>query len=279
MDVAAWSRDRLVDGISPGCYNTDFRPAVEAWRALLGDSMPVHAYFNCGPDDAVYMSLENYRAAAANAHGAGADGVYLFNFPCLDELSNLLLRPADQSPQPPVPFHAQCWHPDLVRTRQALHELGDPAALAGQEQHYRFYTGSQKRGYRHMTQDVASISRVDRRPAEMSFRCYTAADAGRIVLKLKAVNVTSHERFSFTLNGAAIPGERIEHLYAPAGRDARIHSVTLLPYSQFVFTLPPEAVRRGDNTLTVSLDRQEPDLTGRIDLVEMELLLGHKEKP
>ena len=28
MDVAAWDAERLVDGISPGCYNTDFQPAV-----------------------------------------------------------------------------------------------------------------------------------------------------------------------------------------------------------------------------------------------------------
>jgi hypothetical protein len=274
MDVAAWNRQGLVDGISPGCYNADFQPPIEAWRKLPGPRLPVHAYVNCGPASAMYLSLEQYRGAAANAYGAGADGVYLFNFPCLDELSSLVPRPVGQPAMPPVDFHAQCWHPDLVQSRRALHELGDAAGLRDKNKHYLFYTGSMAT-YRHYTQDVATIDRAAPRPAELSFRCYHAADAKQVVLKLKAAAVTAREQFRFALNGRPIAQEAIERLYSPGGRDARIHSIKLEPYSQFVFHLSSDALPRGENQLAVTLADQEADLTGKIELVEMELLLGY----
>ena len=274
MDVAAWNRDGLVDGISPGCYNTDFQPAIELWRKLPGNRLPIHAYVNCGPGTAMYHSLEQYRGVAANAYGAGADGVYLFNFPCLDELSRLLPRPVDQPVMPPVEFHAQCWHPDLVQSRQALHELGDAVGLSHKDKHYLFYTGSSP-SFRHYTQDIAFIERAAPKPAALSFRCYDARDGKAITLKLKTAGVTTRERFSFTLNDKPIPSDRIQRLHAPDGRDARIHSIVLLPYSQFVFNLPPDMLRRGENQFTVTLDEKEPDLTGNIALVEMELLLRY----
>jgi hypothetical protein len=275
MDVSAWDRERLVDGISPGCYNTDFQPAIEAWRELLGNRVPIHAYINVSPASAMYLSLEQYRAVAANAYGAGADGVYLFNFPCLDELSRLLPRTLNQPAMPPLDFRAQGWHPDLVQTRQALRELADSDRLARKDKHYLFYTGS-RTDYRHYTQDIAYIDRVAAKPAELSFRCYHSANAREATLKLKTVGVTTREQFSFTLNGKPILAKR---LHSPGGRDARIHSIPLQPYSQFIFTLAPDMLHRGDNQLTVSLVEKEPDVTGKIDLVEMELLLRYGVTP
>jgi len=282
MDVAAWNREGLVDGVSPACYNSDFQPAVELWRKLPGRRLPVHAYVNCSPATAMYLSLEEYRAAAANAYGAGADGVYLFNFPCLDEISGLLLRGVDQPAVPPLDFHAQCWHPDLVQTRQALHELADAPGLAHKDKHYLFYTGTMAgygtasvAGYRHYTQDAAFIARAAPQPAQLSFRCYDAGGANQITLKLKTVGVTTREQFRFSLNGQPVPPSRICRLHAPGGRDARIHSIPLLPYSQFVLNLSRDMLRRGENRLTVSLGEKEPDLTGNIALAEMELLLRY----
>ena len=46
---------------------------------------PVFAYVGCSPQTGQYLGLEEYRAAAANAHARGADGIYLFNYPCLFE--------------------------------------------------------------------------------------------------------------------------------------------------------------------------------------------------
>ena len=242
MDVAAWSRQGLVDGISPGCYNADFQPPLEAWRSLLGRALAIHAYVSCGPGSGMYLSLTQYRGAAANAYAAGADGIYLFNFPCFDELSGLLLRPVGQPAMPPPDFHAQCWHPDLAETRRALYELGDPQGLAGKDKHYLFYTGSLA-SYRHYTQDIAAIDRAEPRPAELLFRCHAGDEAREVTLKLKVVGVTTREQFRFTLNGRPLPGGITRRLHAPGGRDARIHSTKLEPYSQYVFTLGAGGLR------------------------------------
>jgi len=274
MDVAAWDREGLVDGVSPCCYNADFQPAIELWKKHLSGRVAVHAYVNCSPASAMYLSLEQYRAAAANAYGAGADGIYLFNFPCLDELSSLLPRPVSQPPVPPPDFRAQCWHSDFVQTRQALRELGDAAMVARKDKHYLFYLGSNA-AYRHYTQEFATIDRAALAPAELSFRCYHAANAKKATLKLKTVSVTTHEQFNFTLNGQPVASDRIQRLHSPGGRDARIHSIPLAPYSQFEFNLARDMLRHGDNRLTVSLSNKESDLTGKIELLELELLLRH----
>lgn len=272
MDVAAWDREGLVDGVSPGCYNADFQPAIETWKKNLSGRVAVHAYINCSPAPAMYLSLEQYRAAAANAYAAGADGIYLFNFQCLDELSTMLLRPVSQPPIPPPDFRAQCWHSDFVQTRQALRELGDAAVVARKDKHYLFYLGSNAT-YRHYTQDFAAIDRAAPMPAELSFRCYHAANAKKLTLKLKTVGVTTREQFNFTLNGQPIANNRIQRLHSPGGRDARIHSIPLAPYSQFEFNLSRDMLRHGENRLVVSLSNKETDLTGKIELLELELLL------
>ena len=271
MDVAAWDAEKFVDGISPGCYNTDFQPANEQWRSLVGDRMWLHSYINCGAGTALYNSLEQYRAAAANAYGSGADGIYLFNFPCLDELSWMLPRPMERPPMPPPDFRAQCWHPDLTRSRQALGELGDPAALVHKDKHYLFYVPNPD--YPHYTPEHAAIDRRKPQPAELAFRCYHAAGATTIRLQVKAVGVTVRDQFSLALNGQPIDAARIRRLHASGGRDARIHSIPLAPYSEYVVTLAPKMLRSGDNRLTVALSKADPELFEPIGLVELELFL------
>ena len=273
MDVAAWDAERLVDSIAPGCYNTDFQPVTEQWKALLSDCVTVYPYFNCSPDTAQYMSLEHYRAAADNAYTSGADGVYLFNFPCFDELSYLLPRPVEQPPIPGPPFRAQGWHPDLEKTRQALGELGDPQAVAAADRHYLFYWASSP--YRHYTPQPPAIGRLAPEPAELTFRCYHVAQASRTELRVKTVGVTIRDAFAFRLNGKPIDPARIERLHAPGGRDTRIHGTRLDPYSQFVIQLAPDMLAEGDNVLTVALTAREPDLFGTLAVAELELLVSH----
>lgn len=271
LDVSAWDRDGLVDGISPGCYNTDFQPVTEQWQGILSDRVLVHPYLNCSPATAQYHSLAQYRAAAANAYGSGADGVYLFNFPCLDELSQLIPRPVDQPPIPPPAFKAQGWHPDITETRQALNELHAAEVLVRKERHYLFYMSPTS--YRHYTPPPPKIDRLSPEPAELRFRCYHFADACEIVMKVKAVGVTVRDMFELRLNGESVPSERIERLHAPGGRDTRVHGVRLEPYSQYVVDVSPDMLTVGENLLVVSLREREPDLFGSIDVAELELLV------
>ncbi len=274
LDVAAWAAEGLIDGVSPGCYNTDFQPAVESWRAALGDRVLVHPYFNCGASPGTYHSLEQFRAAAANAYGAGADGVYLFNFPCLDELRALIPQPIDRPVIPPPRFPAQCWHPDLDESTLALKELGDPDLLARRGKHYLFYMSNA--AYRHYTPERASIERLQPEPAELVFRCYHAAAASACTLKLKAVSVTVFDEFAFSFNGRPLSADRVQRLHAPGGRDTRVHSVPLDPYSEFVIDLDAGWFAAGENALTVSLVKADPDLFSSIALRELELILRYE---
>ncbi|MEA3400921.1 MAG: hypothetical protein U9R79_06685 [Armatimonadota bacterium] len=268
LDVAGWVEDDLVDGISPGCYGTDFQVPVEQWKALLGRDAVVHPYCNCGRGTGQYHSLEEFRGAAANGYGAGADGVYLFNFPCLDELSGLIPRPLDAAAWPPPEFHAQGYHPDLTRSRRALREIGDPEAVRHQDKRFLFYTDPPK--YRHFAPEVATIQRLTGHPAELAFRCYEDLEAAEQVrVELKLVGVTIRDQFRLALNGAEISPERVQRLHAPNGRDLRIHYLPLEPFSQLSFEPRASEMQRGENTLTVSLTEADPALHGEIEVREM----------
>jgi hypothetical protein len=270
MDVKQWDALGIVDFVSPGCYGTDFQMPVAEWKSVLRNTR-VHAYINCGRVGSQYHSLEQYRAAAANAYAAGADGVYLFNVPCLDELSSLLPRPLDRPPLPVQHFPAQCWHPDLTLAREALHELGDPEALRHKSKHFLFYTEPPR--YPHFPPEAASIDRCAPAPATLEFQCYEDFDkAKELRIELKLVSVTIRDTFAFTLNGRRIEGRR---LHAPAGRDARVHGTPLEPYSVYIMQPQADMLNRGLNHFVVSLTAQEPDLVGEIGVREMELFVSY----
>ncbi len=274
LDVCAWDAEGLVDGVAPGCYNTDFQLPLDEWRRVLSERVELHAYVNCSPAVAQYLSREEYRGAAANAYGAGADGVYLFNLPCLDELSFLQPCAPDRRPFPPPAVPAQCWHPDLDQAREAVHELGDPAGLAHADKRFLFYM--EPSPYRHMVQEQAGIERLAPCPAEVVWRCYEDYAAAReIALELKLVGVTIHDQFGFALNGEAVTPARVRRLHSANGRDARLHSVKLDPYSLYVLDLDHAHLLQGVNRLSVRLIASEPDLLGAIEVREVKLSVGY----
>ena len=80
--------------------------------------------------------LEEYRAAAANAYGSGADGVYLFNFPCNDELCFQIPVPVDRKPFPAPEFTPPAFHAPLTRARYSGF-LRNVAVAMGNARHER----------------------------------------------------------------------------------------------------------------------------------------------
>src|SRR5262245_7467612 len=128
LDVAAWDADKLFDWVSVGTYQACMDHPIERWKKVLAHGTPVMAYINCSVQTGQYFGLEEYRAAAANAHGAGADGIYLFNYPCLFELA--MQRPsAAREVTMELPDLRGRGQPDLTRVGQALDEIGRAESL------------------------------------------------------------------------------------------------------------------------------------------------------
>jgi hypothetical protein len=271
LDVAAWDAEKLFDCVSVGTYQAIMNHPIERWKKTLVHGTPVLAYIGCSPQTGRYLGLEEYRAAAANAYGCGADGIYLFNYPCLFELASQVPIAAEEAKMTLEDMRA-CGHADFTKVGQALDEMGRPELLRGKSKHYLFYF-SNDANYRHYDPDVASL---DRRagPGRLNaaFRCHEDCDRARaIALRFKIENVARLEQFQASLNGHPLQPGRQRVRYAANGRDTRIHTVKLGPYLEYEIALQPNQLRRGENVLEVTPTRLTPDLTTKINLVEIEL--------
>jgi hypothetical protein len=271
LDVAAWDEEKLFSAISAGTYNAYMNHPMERWKEALKNGTPVMAYVGCSPHDGQYLGLEEYRAAAANAYGAGADGAYLFNYPCLFELA--MQRPSNvaEAPMKLIDLRTSGQR-DFSRVAQALEELGGTARLAGKNKHFLFYP-TRVQNYRHHDPDQARLDRAANDGAlRAAFRCYEdCAAANRLTLKFKLENTLRSERFSLSLNGRPIDARRTTLRYASNGRDARMHTVTLGPYLEYEVALAPEQLNAGENVLVVTPTKLIPGLKPAIHLLELEL--------
>ncbi|NUQ62086.1 MAG: hypothetical protein HUU20_06340 [Pirellulales bacterium] len=271
LDVAAWDSEKLVHAISAGTYNAYMNHPLEQWKKLLTHGTPVLAYVGCSPHDGQYLGLEEYRAAAANAYGAGADGVYLFNYPCLFELAMQRSSDIAEVPMNLIDLRTNGQR-DFGRAAQALDEIGKPASLKGKNKHYLFYpTRVQK--YRHHDPDQASLDRsAEKGNLTARFRCFEELAAAKsIKLKFKLENTVRSERFSLRLNGQPIAEKQTTLRYASNGRDTRMHTVTLEPYLEYEVVLNPSQLKSGENALEATPTKLRPDLKPKIHLLELEL--------
>jgi hypothetical protein len=272
LDVAAWDAERLVDYVSTGTYQATMDTPIEAWKKRLVNGTPVFAYINCSAQDGQYLGLEEYRAAAANAHASGADGIYLFNYPCLFELAAQVPTAADKvaTVLPDLRLHGQG---DLSKVAQALDEIGRADALAGKDKRYLFHFITET-GYRHFPPALPGMDRAGKTPLTATFPCYEDfAVARAITLRFKILNVVRSERFRATLNGRPLEPGAGELQYAAGGRDTRMHTVALPPYLQYEVAVRAAQLRQGENTLEVAASRLLAGLTTTIKLAEIELVV------
>jgi hypothetical protein len=275
LDVAAWDAEGLVDSVSVGTYQAYMNHPIDSWKRLLTCGTPVYAYIGCSPQTGQYLGLEEYRAAAANAYGSGADGIYLFNYPCLFELAAQLPAPPQTAPTALPDMRAQ-GHSDFSRVSQALDALGYPRRLKGKAKRFLFYYGERSQ-YRHHAQDRASLQRRDTqgtlRALFRGYEDYAAAQS--LALRFKLENVVRGERFQVRLNSYRLTRGQQQLRYAANGRDTRIHTVALGPYLEYAVALRPEQLRQGENVLEVAPVRLAPELTPEIRLVEVELRVDY----
>ncbi len=277
LDMAAWDDRRLFDWVAVGTYQAYMGIPIEEWKKRLRFGTPIYAYVNCSAQDGQYLGLEEYRAAASNAYGSGADGIYVFNYPCLFELVTQIPGPVE-SVDMTLPDMRPYGHPDLSRVGQALEELGRPESLRGKNKRFLFHFNKDAR-YRHYAPCLSGIKRNGESPSlKAPFRCYEEYGRARsITLRFKIENVIRGERFQASLNGQPIEPTQQRVRYAANGRDTRTHSVTLGPYQEFEISLEPGQLRKGENMLEITPVLFDQKLTTTINLAEVELIITYKE--
>jgi hypothetical protein len=86
MDIAEWTRQGLVDFVVAAPFlTTDFVMPIAELRALMKDRpVPLYAGIEFQHGAQAHCP-ESLRAAALSLFECGADGIYLFNFPCWEE--------------------------------------------------------------------------------------------------------------------------------------------------------------------------------------------------
>ena len=86
MDLAAWTGQDLIDFVVATPFlTTDFSMPIQELQQELGKNpVPIYADIEFGHGPQVH-NPESLRAAALGLYGSGADGMYLFNFPCWTE--------------------------------------------------------------------------------------------------------------------------------------------------------------------------------------------------
>jgi len=275
LDVAAWDAERIFDSVSVGPYQAHMNHPMERWKKLLKHGTPVLAYLGCSPQTGQYLGLEEYRAAAANAYGSGADGIYVFNYPCLFELA--FQKPiAVEDVKMVLPDMRAFRHADFTNVAQAFDEIGRAESLRGKDKRFLFYFSNDTR-YRHYDPDLASLKRpADKGQLKAAFRCYEDYDRARtITLRFKIENVARTEQFQASLNGQPIDASQQQVRYAANGRDTRVHTVKLGPYLEYEITLQPPQLTKGENHLKVTPTKLQSDLATKINLLEIELLVGY----
>ena len=275
LDVATWDAEGLFDCVSVGVYQATMDHPIELWKELLVQGTPVFPYVNCSPQTGQYLGLEEYRAAAANALARGADGIYLFNYPCLFELA--LQKPG--SPEE-VDFGLPDLRPwrqgDFSKVAQALDEIGCAEALRGKDKRFLFYFSSEAT-YRHHAQDRSGLDRQDR-DSELTARfwCHEACESAReIALRFKIENVARREQFQVSVNGHPLSADQQQVRYAANGRDTRVHTVALGPHLDYEVSLSASQLRQGENVLELTPTQLIPGLATPISLVEIELLVRY----
>ncbi len=117
VDIADWAGQDLIDFLTAAPFlTTDFAMPLDELRlALAGRPVPIYAGIEFGYGGQPHRE-ETLRAAALGLHASGADGIYLFNFPCWRETK-------------PHPYWS--WIP----------QLNDPVRLRGRELHLPMVDG------------------------------------------------------------------------------------------------------------------------------------------
>ena len=256
LDVPAWIAAGLLDYVSPmDTMFCDFNAPWEEFGALTRQSgCMLYPTLNQWTSHRMRMSgggmsPSNCRALAHTFYGAGADGLTVYA-----PVAGFMRSP---------PFFPQ--------TLQVLRELRDPDRVARGDRHYIFdptWEGLQEFGRDYCSTGVVKAHRVllERSASKPSgrypFRLYEGVCGHHRATLLLRGSLTARDELEVSLNGTSLaPG--------PLGRP-NPRFLEMVPEVRW-FPLPPAAMVRGENQLTITLVRADPREKGDLVLDELQV--------
>jgi len=242
LDVAAWSREGLLDFVTVSAFFVDVPTLpISQFRQELGSpDLPIYAGLDHGIAEPK-GGWGSFRAAAANRWREGADGLYFFNY---------FYRSYDG--EPPVNGQTRCGP-----SRSLLCELSDVRSLGGRNKIYN--AGGPGNAYGTV---ISSDLPAKAQNGAVTFRL-PMAEAEQVpreaILFLRVVG--DGEGLSVTFNGDAC---------SPRSADAHAYRLDeKCPGTQKViaFAVKPDRLRNGDNTVQVRQTGSAPFEVKRADCV------------
>lgn len=226
MDIAQWTRRGLVDFLVASPFlTTDFVMPIAELRALMGDNaVPLYADVEFEHGTQAHCP-ESLRATALSLYECGADGIYLFNFPCWEEY--VAARP----------YH---WLEDLDDPRKAARK---PLLFS-------------------VSHTIRRVATVDL-PGQLPI-CVPAGDRREVTLHLPQAALPARRALLLVHGGAdcrvAVNGRELSELPHHRRSELFVEYTDQDQYTEFrprksdcrVFSADPGALQAGANTLTIA---------------------------
>ena len=246
IDVEAWLREDLVDRLLiGGGYSPYTSPAEEMVRMARDHEVPAYPCINCSaPGVGADATM---RGAASNVYWTGADGIYLWNYHYRDVPMLGYGRPE-------------------ASAYELLREIGSPAALAYNDKAFGIEGPEFVGPYAiasHPTQLPVDLgSRAMKAVKSVRLRVgddlSAAQSAGRLdkaVLELRFDGIRGGDSVGVQINGSLLRSTACAESSEPDGR-----------LDQRCYEVPAEAVKRGDNALTVWIDSRSSKADSNVSL-------------
>ena len=261
FDLATWIKEGLVDYVVPSdFFHSDTNMKTEDFVKLAAGTNckiypAIHPMISMdGPNEHYrLMQLENYRAAAQNFYGFGADGISPYNYQRGFSRRATAHRSSSSA--------AYMWPAALGWLR----ELRNPDEVRERDRHYLFYsiykkprkspTGFSNDDNLYLTRDA---------PTRVGSRRFRMAEDFnnrklRTTMQFKAIGLAEDDGLKIRINDADVPTDYITRVYDKNGQNV-YEGDTLPPFYLFVIDMNWETTGRkqplvfGDNTLTVRLE-------------------------
>ncbi len=277
FDLANWIKEGLVDYVVPSDFmHSDTNMKTEDFVKLAkGTNCKIYPAIHNrismdGPNEHYrLMTLENFRAAAQNFYGFGADGISPYNYQFAFERRGYAHRSSA--------YAAFMWPAALGWLR----ELRDPDEVNSRDRHYLFYSVWKKpraspTGFSH--DDNIYLERA--KPAvEGSRRFRMAEDFSnpklRTTMQFKVLGLLEEEKLDIQINGRQVPVDYITRVLDKNGQSL-YEGDPLDPFHLYVIDMNWETTGRkqplifGDNQLTVRLVPSPAEANGIVSVEEVE---------